>query len=93
MALVIGDIDATTGLAKRIYDNWNANSEVCGFGASPSAGAKVMLKAQAYCIAKALVDEIVANGEAFIATNKGALQQASGVDTTAPTAERSLPLR
>lgn len=93
MALAIGDTDASFGLAKRIYDNWIANSTACGFGASPPAGAQTMLKAQAYCIAKAIVDEVVNNGEAFITTSKAQLQQAAGVDTTAPTAERSIPLR
>lgn len=93
MALVVGDITAQSGLAKRIYDNWIANSSACGFGASPSSGAQDMLKAQAYCIALAIVDEITANGEAYITTSKAKLQQAAGVDTTAPTAERSLPLR
>ena len=32
MALVIGDITAASGLAKRIYDNYIANSTACGFG-------------------------------------------------------------
>jgi len=64
MAMVVGDIGATSGLAKRIYDEWIANSTACGFGASPSAGAQTMLKAQAYCIAKAVIAEATANGVA-----------------------------
>ena len=98
MALATGDINASSGLAKRIYDLFIANSSACGFGASPGAGAQTMLRAQAYCIAKAVVDEITANGEAYITTSKGALQRevngaGATVDTTAPSAERSLPLR
>jgi hypothetical protein len=64
MTMVIGDIDASAGLAKRIYDLWVANGTACGFGASPSSAAQTMLKAQAYCVAKAVVDEIRANGVA-----------------------------
>lgn len=98
MALATGDINASSGLAKRIYDLWIANSAACGFGASPGASAQTMLKAQAYCVAKAVVDEITANGEAYVSTSKSALQReinnaGATVDTLAPSAERSIPLR
>lgn len=98
MALDPGDITATSGLAQRIFDNFMLNSSACGFGASPSPAAESMLKAQAYCIAQAIVDEIQANGEAVVSVAAGALQQeinntGSTVDTLPPSVERSLPLR
>jgi hypothetical protein len=98
MALDVGDINASSGLAQRIYDLWIANSAACGFGASPPLAAQSMLKAQAYCIAQAVVDEITENGEAYISTSKDALQRevndvGATVNTQAPSSERSIPLR
>lgn len=74
MSMTIGDITAASGLAKRIYDTWIANSTACGFGASPSAGAQTLLKAQAYCVAKAVVDEITTNAVADPGVGNFAIQ-------------------
>lgn len=101
MALLVGAADCSTGLAKRIYDAWLAEPN-SGYSPDVTNPTKVdalvvaqrnQIKALAHGIAVAVVAEIVANGEAFISTSKGALQQADGADTTHPTAERSLPLR
>ena len=95
MALATGNSGCTAGLSKRIYDAWVADSRM-GLDPNPAnwtAAQTDGLKAMAYGVAVAIVAEIVANGEAFITTSKSALQQSGGVDTTAPTAERSLPLR
>lgn len=100
MSLAIGDINASSGLAKRIYDNFVANSEACGFGASPSGAALTMLKAQSYCIAKAVVDEITANAAVSVTTSStvsaGGLQRyynsssALTIDCDAPSAPVSV---
>jgi hypothetical protein len=93
MALAKGDSGCTAGLSKRIYDNLVADRARMAFTGSATTAETNFLKAVAWAVAQAMVDEVVANGEAFITTSKGALQQAAAVDTTAPTAERSLPLR
>lgn len=97
MALNKGDSNCSTGLSKRLYDYWTADTVGSGFGvaneAALSASQRAILKAQCWAFAQGIVDEIVANGKAYIGTGLGALQQASGVDTTAPTAEREIPLR
>lgn len=99
MAMVIGDISASAGLAKRIYDNYIANSTACGFGASPSNAAKDMLRAQAYCVAKAVVDEIAANAAVAttttITSSHVGLQRVptpntSGTNTDGPSVDRIL---
>jgi hypothetical protein len=88
MALDIGDITATSGLAKRIYDNLVANAVPCGFGASVGSGAQANLQALAYCVAKAVVEEIQANAEidagsvnVTIPTSQGGLQTSTSVGT------------
>lgn len=100
MSLQIGDITASSGLAKRIYDNLLTNSAACGFGASPSDAAKTMLKAQSYCFAKAIVEEITANavvsGTTSTTVSAGGLQKyyntTTGLnsDTAAPDAPVAL---
>lgn len=96
MALAIGDITASSGLAKRIYDNWNANLVACGFPASPTNGQRDMLKAQAYCIAKGIVDEFVANGVSRVTIAQSGLQQYNPSDpgglqdTSGPSSPRTI---
>lgn len=98
MALDAGDINATTGAAKRIVDLLVANSAACGFGSSLGGAPLSMMKAQAYCFAKGVLDEIIANGEAVIATSDSGLQRTPNpndpdVDTAGPSVEKTLALR
>lgn len=93
MSMVSGDITASSGLAKRIYDGFAANAAACGFGASLTGDAANMMKAQAFVIASAVVAEITANAEAVITTSNNALQRVAGIDTDAPSSERVLTIR
>lgn len=92
MALNAGNAECTTGLSKRVYDYWVADAR-SGFVSPLNAAAIDCIRAQSYAIARAVVDEIAANAAVTvtISTGTGALQQAGGVDTTAPTAPRTLP--
>jgi hypothetical protein len=60
MSLAAGDAACTTGLSKRILDNWLADVTGGFVNPMPAAGL-VSLKAMAYGVAKAVVDEITAN--------------------------------
>lgn len=60
MALAAGDTGCTTGLSKRILDNWLADA-TGGFSDPMPAAGLVSLKAMAFGVAKAVVDEIQAN--------------------------------
>jgi hypothetical protein len=57
-----GDSDCTTGLSKRIYDNWKADSRA---GFSPDFDTNVpaqgSVKSICWAIAKGVVDEIKAH--------------------------------
>jgi hypothetical protein len=100
MALEIGDIVASSGLAKRIYDNMVANAADCGFGAADDPTVQdTNMKALAYCIAKAVVDEIHANAEidagsvnVTIPSSQGGLQTstAAGNPTNPPASDQVL---
>ena len=94
MALSKGNAACTTGLSKRIYDYLQADRSRAAFSGTPTTPEQDFCRWIAWACAQGLVDEVVANGEAFITTSKGALQQDSAnADTHPPTAERSLPLR
>jgi hypothetical protein len=92
---------ASDGLWGRIYDNWEADGIFDGTDDLPQPQqdeARLKQKLMAYGVAKAVKDEIVANGEAFITTSDGALQReindaGATVDTQAPGSERSIKLR
>ncbi len=99
MALVKGQCttDPVTGMAGRIFFYiQSVGTTTLGMSASAltqGTPARNALAALIECIVNGVVDEILLNGEAYITTLKGALQQSGGVDTTPPSAERSLPLR
>lgn len=61
MALNKGNTACTTGLSKRIYDQWR-NDPAAGFVPSMSAAQENMLKTLCFAVAQGVVDEIVANG-------------------------------
>lgn len=70
MSLQVGDTGCTTGLSKRIYDAWQAQS-VIAQTSPPIAPAQLTqaqnaIKAIAYAIAVAVVDEITTNGRARV---------------------------
>ena len=93
MALNAGNLTATSGLAKRIADYIATNETACGLGAYP-AGAQTMMKALAYCIAQAVVDEIVANAAVTITihTTDTGLQTSAGAGsaTTGPATNKTV---
>ena len=91
-ALVPGDADCTTGLSKRCYDYWIADSRN-GFSSPMSEAQKDMVRAQCYAFARGVVDEITANGRAVITDTTGGLQQVGGGDTDPPATEKELALR
>ncbi len=64
MSMVIGAADCSTGLSKRIYDNWTGDTANNGFSSPLSAGQATSVKSMCHAIAKAIVDEIVANAVA-----------------------------
>lgn len=65
MALQIGDRACTTGLAKRLYDNWTTDSgnvpNKSGLADPLEGAADECVKALCYAVAKAVVDEINEN--------------------------------
>jgi len=92
MALSAGNAACSSGLSKRIYDYWTGDTSN-GFSGSMSGAQTDAVKSLCYAIARAVVDEVTANGVAEISTSLGALQQVGGADTTAPTSTRTIPLR
>ena len=64
MSLAAGSSDCTTGLSKRIYDYWLADAR-SGFTAPLGAAAQDSLQALAYGVARAVVDELVANSDVY----------------------------
>ena len=65
MALQIGDRACTTGLAKRLYDNWTTDSgnvpNKSGLVDPLEGDAAECVKALCYAFAKGVVDEINEN--------------------------------
>ena len=57
MAMVKGDADCTSGLSKRIYDNWTGDSR-SGLVNPLTGTARGCVRAMCYAIASAVVDEI-----------------------------------
>lgn len=92
MAIDAGDANCTTGLSKRIRDYWVADTRA-GFVSPLNALADDTINALCFAISRAVKDEIVANGEAFIGTSLGGLQKVSGTPTDPPASEKSIPLR
>lgn len=97
MALDAGNEACTTGLSKRIFDEWEANDTLNPSGDPLAGDGAAIAKAMAYVFAKSVVAEIVANGKARISSSTGSLQRyisttGDTVDTTAPTADHTLPL-
>ena len=90
MSLEIGTIACTSGLAQRIYAARVALGSVIGLAADHTA-----LKADCFAIATAVVEEIVANGEAVVGPAVAGLQMSTGPgNPTGPSGlETGLPLR
>ena len=65
MALNTGNAECTTGLSKRLYDNWTTDSghdpNRSGLVSPLEGSADDCVKALCHAIAKAVVDEINAN--------------------------------
>jgi hypothetical protein len=65
MPLVIGDRACTSGLSKRLYDNWTTDSgnvpNKSGLSDPLEGAAQECVKALCYAVAKAVVDEINEN--------------------------------
>ena len=94
MAMVIGDTACTTGLSKRIYDEWTGGSDN-GFSAPLTVAQANAVKALCYAIAKSVVDEITTNARVDIvvhAAHDAALQvdPVTLADTLAPSLDRTL---
>lgn len=77
MAMNAGDAACTNGLSKRILDNWLADATGGFVTPMPPAGL-VSLKAMAYGVAKAVVDEIQANATVSGTTSEGGGETISG---------------
>lgn len=60
MALNKGNSTCTTGLSKRIYDQWSTDS-AAGFTSPMSPTQQNMLKTLCWAVAQSVVDEIQAN--------------------------------
>lgn len=65
MALNAGDASCTTGLSKRIFDNWTADPS-SGFMSPLTPAADGAVKSLCYAVAKAVVDEIQANAHVVV---------------------------
>lgn len=92
-----GDSGCTTGLSKRIYDYWLADSR-SGFASPMTPTQEDMLKSLCWAIARGVVGEIQANASVSvtISTTTGRLQRevndlGATVDTLPPSATRTLP--
>ena len=90
--MVAGDSDCTTGLSKRIYDTWTADTDNNGLVVPLSDTADNAVKSLCYAIATSVVAEITTNAKAIITTNDDGLQQDPElkVDTTAPVVQKEL---
>jgi hypothetical protein len=62
MALNAGNSACTTGLSKRIYDQWSADPSA-GFSSSLTTAQQNSLKSLCWAVAKSVVDEIQANAQ------------------------------
>lgn len=77
MSMVAGNSDCTTGLSKRIYDFYIADSRNA-FGVTPSAIAEDCARAMAYAVARAVVAEIAANAAVAGTTSEGGGETITG---------------
>lgn len=97
-------VETKSGMAQAIYDaRWAQYviAEAAALGASvyttlptlaQTVSAKRAIASDSNALAAAIVTYITANAKAQISTSLGALQRAGGVDTTAPTATREIPI-
>ena len=69
MALAAGNSGCTSGLSQRIYDYLVADSRN-GFSSPMSAAQSDAVKALCYAVARAVVDEIVANAAVTVTVAK-----------------------
>jgi hypothetical protein len=98
VAMNAGDAACTVGLSSRFYSYWMADARA-GFDLlNMTETQRDMVRATCYAMARAVVDEIAANGVAYIPVTQGALQReikddGTTVDTQAPSAEREIRLR
>jgi hypothetical protein len=97
MAISAGDLAATTGTAKRIYDVILANAAAVGLGAFSDPAAQSMMKALSYCIAKGVVDAIKNDAvvSVLVETTDSGLQRApnpnvADADTQGPATDKVL---
>lgn len=104
MAMTAGQCTANpvTGAAGRVFTKMQAKgAATLGFNATAfTAGtpSRDALAAMVECLVEGILEEIAANGEAYITNSKGGLQRevnnlGNAVATLAPNAEQSLPLR
>lgn len=68
MALLVGDTGCTAGLSKRIYDAWTGAGASSGLSAPLTDAQKDTVRAIAYAVAQAVVDEIQSNGVVNVTT-------------------------
>ena len=76
MPLSKGNAACTTGLSKRIYDNWTSDSRN-GFVNPLTAGAQDNIRSLCWAVAQAVVDEIQANAAVTVTvqTSSSGLQR------------------
>lgn len=77
MALNAGNSTCTTGLSKRIFDFWTADSRA-GFVSPLSGAALDCVHAMCYAVARAVVAEVQANAAVTGTTSEGGGETITG---------------
>ncbi len=77
MALNKGNSACTTGLSKRIYDQWSADP-AAGFSSPMTGTQQNMLKTLCWAVAQGIVDEIQANAAVSGSTSEGGGETITG---------------
>jgi hypothetical protein len=93
MAMNAGNAACTTGLSKRMYDNWTGDAANNALGVIVAGSTQdKAIKSMCFQFASAVVAEIQANATVTVKTTDGGLQTDSlSAVTTAPPVNATLP--